>query len=348
MITHEECTVQLTQALFFHIRSVILSNRYPHSSSLLPPHRPKELPHDCVVEVVSEVVADTAIIQNRRKLSKAAKAAVKISDDSKSQSSRDKRDEKKKEKRDEEKREKRELKKEQRRRESEEIRDSAVRRKRTEEAQENNIMGISSDTGVSGEFEENGLLAETDEVSDFEVDPELSPKEIPKRFDLHAAYRDLTLDPDDLSRFRGTFVRNVTEPKKEVFRKRDSSANRQRGRQKEEEKRFLVEGGTTDRRGVSADNRRGRLTSASRDSRLRSRSPSLTARPPAHPYSPLALGNYFPLRNSSPQRTCPLHVPKDLKERNASSVSYILADSEPNYEEALTAAVETVVTNFFR
>jgi hypothetical protein len=324
-----------------------------------------------VVEVVSEVVADTAIIENRRRLSKAAKVALKPSKGPKAQSSRDKRDEEQEEKREEEREERREEEREERReekkesrrkekkeerrkekkeerRKSEEMRDNAVRRKRIEEAQEKNFLGSSSDAGASDEFEDNGLLAETDDVSDFEVDPELSSKEIPKRFDIRAAYRDLTLDPEDLSRFRGTFARNVTEPKKEVFRKRGSSATRQRGRQREEENRFLVEGRMIDRRGVSVDYRKARSTSTSRDSRLRSRSPSLTVRPPAHPYSPLALGNYFPLRNSSPQRSGPLHGPKDLKERNATSVSYILADSEPNYEEALTAAVETVVTNFFR
>jgi hypothetical protein len=316
-----------------------------------------------VVEVVSEVVADTAIIENRRRLSKAAKAALKPSKGPKAHSSRDKRDEGQVEEREEEREERREEKKESKRKEmkeerrkerkeerrkSEEMRDNAVRRKRIEEAQEINFLGLSSGAGASDEFEDNGLLAETDDVSDFEVDPELSSKEIPKRFDLRAAYRDLTLDPEDLSRFRGTFARNVTEPKKEVFRKRGSSATRQRGRQREEDKRLLVEGRMTDRRGVSVDYGRGRSTSTSRDSRLRSRSPTLTVRTPAHPYSPLALGNYFPLRNSSPQRSGPLHGPKDLKERNATSVSYILADSEPNYEEALTAAVETVVTNFFR
>jgi hypothetical protein len=317
--------------------------------SSLPPHRPKELPHDCVVEVVSEVVADTAIIENRRRLSKAAKAALKHSKGSKSQSqrSREKRDEEWEEKK-EERREEKEERREERRRKSEEITDNAVRRKRIEESQETNFLGVSSDAGASEEFDDNGLVAETDDVSDFEVDPELSSKEIPKRFDLHAAYRDLTLDPEDLSRFRGTFVRNITEPKKEVFRKRGSSATRQRGRQREEEKRILLEGGVIDRKRVSMDYGKGRSTSTSRDSRLRSRSPSCTVRPPAHPYSPLALGNYYPLRNSSPQRSGPLHGPKDLKERNATSVSYILADSEPDYEEALTAAVETVVTNFFR
>lgn len=309
-----------------------------------------------MVEVVSEVVADTAILENRRRLTKAAKSALKPSIGPRSKSSREKRVEKmdeekeemKGERRDEKKLERREEKREERRRKSEEIRDSAIRRKRIEEAQESIFMGISSDAGASEELEENSLLAETDDVSDFEADPELSSKEIPKRFDLHAAYRDLTLDSEDLSRFRGTFVRNVTEPKKEVFRKRGSSASRQRGRQREEARRFLVEGGIIDSRGVSAGYRKGRSTSISRDSRRRSRSPSLSVRPPAHPYSPLALGNYFPLRNSSPQRSGPSHVPKDLKERNATSVSYILADSEPNYEEALTAAVETVVTNFFR
>ena len=425
--------------------------------------RPKELPHDCVVEVVSEVVSDTGFYENRTLLANAAKEAVSfyvsnypsLSNDSDSlrngTGSRNRRggDRSSGEcgelrtihrevSTDEDRDRYREVDVDSDRgeRERDVVRDDESEcdeydgREEEEEEEESHSNDDDYDNGNNGNSDEinegqnepkmnreeyNDTIhsddvdesSSVDQNSDQDKNENLhenekeneeysrtflsdgnSSREYPRvrarsdnnkknihgndsggnhaRYNLQAAYRDLTHDPNDVSRLRGTFSKNVI-PKEEFFRKslsrrncivreierEKSEGDRDRGRDRgsrEEEgvlgeegigrtgTRLGVRGRSRDKKKNENRNREG----GSRDSRLRTRSPS-------YYHSPLGTGNYYPLRTSvSPLRTLPPNVPMDLTERNATSLTYIMPDTALNHKKALNQAVGTVVSNFFR
>ena len=171
-----------------------------------------------------------------------------------------------------------------------------------------------------------------------------------EKFDLHAAYRELHMDPEGLKN-QASFSQSLSRRPRTVR----AESRRGNGRSKSS---TASRNGSKNLSSRSPSRDRSQRT-ISRDFDPRSSSKDFNASvssrfsSPPHTsryssYSPLGNTNYFPLRSSASGRPLPSHVPMDLHDRNQAAVGYIVSNNEDNYTKALTTAVETVVNDYFR